>query len=432
MRFLKFTALCLCVLLLFSVVSCKKEEPPMAAADSLGIALSGEEISEAFADNPNPLYAANDTEFAIGTLVAPTLMRYDTEKGWQPLVGNIEVEEIGGKTVATVTVDTSYNYTNGRKLSIKDYEAAMKRISSIGYDGYYSDYHKNPIEGLIAYRYGTADLAPSRVPDFSSEADEKLADLSKEDYKSLLIETAIAGIYPEEANPQSLCPDGRTFKNFVVEETKNAEERQDTFFIGSALRERMLEALAGIYAAQPKNDWLIEELKKPVMVKMEKEFATEMQKNAQRTSNISGISFSGSSGKSATVTFYEKVDRDEAIRILNLPMIYDKSQAPEYDVHGAGEYRFSGFREGSAGYILNFSSNKHRNLSVMVMKEDLLLPTLYMGQISAVCYSGILSDDEIVQKYKLSLASFGTQKVVYDPDATDLKELETVKSLFER
>ena len=220
------------------------------------------EISKQFAQTLNPLYAENDIEFALGTLIAPTIMEYEEGKGWIPVLGNIEVAVEDGVTVATVTLNSSLKYNNYNRQAIKadSYKRVFERILRTNYFGYYEEFYKNPIEGLVEFKYDSKGLKLEDVPDFNAQLDEIFSSLDADAYRAMLLETDVAGLYGSEKSPDSICPDGRSFKEMVMEETKDGAAKDASFYVGIT-RGTFLPLLADVYAAKDRSEWMLKELR---------------------------------------------------------------------------------------------------------------------------------------------------------------------------
>ena len=105
-RSCRAAALLLAAVCILGILSgCSSSGGRAGSDNALRIALTGEAFSQEFLSNMNPLYASTEEEYAAGLLLAPTIMQYDEEKGWQAVLGKITVSQEDGRTVATIKLN---------------------------------------------------------------------------------------------------------------------------------------------------------------------------------------------------------------------------------------------------------------------------------------------------------------------------------------
>ena len=396
---------------------------------SLKIGVAGGSISSDFALNPSPFTAENETEEALARLIAQPLMRYD-EGEWKTVLGTVTLSEENGKTVGTVKIRNDATYYNGKTaVNINQYYSLLHKLASMSMSGCLADYYKSPIEGLVGYRYGYRDLTLEQVPDFEEEAKELADSLTEEGYKQVLIESKMFGFF--SGNPMSLCFDGRTFKEAIVAGTAEEAKREDSWFTGSTSTE-ILEEAALVYSALPREEWQWQLLQENLKESCEKSFADEMKKKAaaegKRTETISGVKIDGQNCK---VQFTEKLSEEEAIRILNLPIMAVNGSM------GAGEYLpvKNGFSEQEGEAVIELTGRQGQSLVVFTLSspKDELYTSVRIGAVDAV----LLDFDPTAQeqaaeeeKGHLRFARIGESTVIFNPDSVTLEELKNLELFY--
>lgn len=400
-------------------------------SDGIHVALTGNSFSKEFIELFNPLYAQNETEYAAGLLVAPSIMRYEEGKGWIPVLGNITVSTQNGKTVATIDLDKSIRYSNQRKLSSDEYIRTVKMLVRTNYNGYFKDFYTYPIEGLVACRYNCRGLTLADLPDFDALLADRFAVILGEDlekaekaYEALLSETNIFGCY--DGNPQTVSPDGRTFREVLEQDSRKAPD--DAYFVAGDLKWVMLADLCKLYAQKDRSQWMIDELKVCVMQQLQDAFEEEcLRKGGKVNGAISGIT--RNSTTSLTVTFERVIeDEDRVIEMLNLPMLYSFMDQKS-KVIGAGAYSYSGSNEGRNGKMVSLLAADGKSLYLHTAEQQDVYATIYMGQLSAAAIDGA-ADEDLVKKYGLQVKTIGGKTVVYDKGQISEKELSSIAVLF--
>ncbi|MBQ8215647.1 MAG: hypothetical protein IJZ33_05250 [Clostridia bacterium] len=430
--------LLLAVLLLLTALTGCASSKNTKASNALRIALAGGSFGESFLQQCNPLFAQSEQEYAAGSLLAPSIMRYEEGKGWISVLGTISSKTEDGRTVATVKLKKGLRYTNGRQASVSDYLRVVRFILRTNYTGYFEDFYTYPIEGLVACRYNCAGLTLADLPDFEKQLTDEFKEIDGEDaakakaaYEALLLETKICGIY--DGNPETKSPDGRTFRQVLSEDLKPTPS-EDYFQVEEGLYNIMLADLCSIYAAKPKAQWMVEQLKDKRLVELQKAFEEECFKKGQQVDGeIAGMQVVDNTHYATTlrVTFERVIEsEDEVIRMLNLPLIYSQTST-DNQVVGLGEYLYAASTAGRKGMMVELSGTKEgsRPLFLMTMDQQDVYASLHMGQISAAAING-KADGELVEKYGLSVMEVGGNAVVYLPDRISKEELEQLKLLF--
>ncbi len=425
------------LLMLLGLVSCGEsttgtnggQNNAVLVNESLKIGVAYGSISADFALNPSPFTAENETEEALARLIAQPLMRYD-EGEWKTVLGTIALSEEDGKTVGTVKIRSDATYYNGKTaVYINQYYSLLHKLASMSMTGCLEDYYKNPIEGLVGYRYGYRDLTLEQVPDFEKEAENLAENLTQEGYKQILIESKMFGFFG--GNPMSLCFDGRTFKEAIVAGTTNENKREDTWFTESTSTE-ILEEAAQVYSAFPREEWQWQLLCQNLKKSCEKSFADEMKKKAtaegKRTETISGVKIEGQSCK---VQFTERLSEEEAIRILNLPIMAVNGSM------GAGEYLpvTNGFREQEEEAVIELTGRQGQSLVVFTLSSsnEELYTSVRIGAMDAVLLNFKPTEEEQAaeeEKGGLRFAQIGKSTVIFNPNSVTLKELKNLELFY--
>ncbi|MBQ8399287.1 MAG: hypothetical protein IJX08_04880 [Clostridia bacterium] len=440
-RSCRAAALLLAAVCILGILSgCSSSGGGAGSDNALRIALTGEAFSQEFLSNMNPLYASTEEEYAAGLLLAPTIMQYDEEKGWQAVLGKITVSQEDGRTVATIKLNKGVRYSNDRPASMKDYRSMVVYMLRTGYLGYFKDFYRNPIEGLVACRYNCKSLTLADVPDFEVQIEKELEEVLQEDqtaakkaYEKMLAESKIFGKF--DGNPQTLSPDGRTFKDVLLQD--GGKDVPDEYFTASDVSSVMLGDLCALYAKKDRSLWMIEELKLWYMEKLQKDFSDECLARADYVNGtISGMVFTENTPQPLTMkVYFEKLmeDEDEVIRMLNLPLIQSSYTATS-TVIGTGSYACAGADSGRVGMMAELKNlEKGRNLSILTMEQEDVFASIYMGQISAAVLSEELSKEDqqyYEEEYGLKFVTIASAVAVYDPDRVSAKELEGFSMLF--
>ncbi len=440
-RSCRVTALLLAAVCILSILSgCNSSGGGAKSDRALRIALTGEAFCAEFLSNMNPLYASTEEEYAAGLLLAPTIMQYDEEKGWQSVLGKITVSEADGRTVATIKLNKGVRYSNDRPASVRDYRSMVVYMLRTNYLGYFKDFYTYPIEGLVACRYNCKSLTLADVPDFDAQIEKELAGILQEDkiaaqkaYEKLLVDSKIFGKF--DGNPQTPSPDGRTFRDVLLQD--GGKELPDEYFTASDVSSVMLKDLCTLYAKKARNSWMIEELKLWYMEKLQKDFSDECLARAEYVNGtISGMVITENSNQPLTMkVYFEKLmeDEDEVIRMLNLPLIQSSYNATS-TVIGTGSYVRAGSDSGRVGMMAELQNlQKGRDLSILTMEQEDVFASIYMGQISAAVLSDEVSQKDrqyYEEEYGLEFVTIANAVAVYDPDRVSVKELESFSMLF--
>lgn len=426
--------LLLAVLVITGCSGKKGNEEKNPAEEQTFIALAGTELSESFAQNPHPLYARNDFEYRLGLLFAPSLMYQDENGQWQSGSGSITLSTEGENTVAVVKINDGVKYYNGSYASGADYIGVLKKIANCEYQGYFDDFYKNPIEGLVAYRYQCAGLELKDVPDFEKEADKLFESLTKEDYRNMLLKTDLAGLYPAGCTPQDQAPDGRTFRQVVEEDSRTDEEKNDEFFTKGNVAEKMLEELSGIYAMKGRNEWFIPQLRAIEVDKLQQEFLQECRSQGRPVDSISGVEgtdIHNGKAMSVRITFTGNVEKEQAYRMLNLPLLPGVALSEGKGITGTGTLKYAGCYKSGNSYALRVANKEGKRFTLLPIEEKNIISTMYMKQLCAASYTPTEQERaQIEEQYGLKLLTVSGRTVVYHPELITPEQIQSFAALF--
>ena len=402
--------------LLFSV-SCgaNVKDKTVQIEDVTAIAVVGEPFSSRFATaSANILRAENASDYTVSRLTSEQILSRTPDGSWSERNGSIKVETSGGKTVATVRINKGLEYYSGQAVRISDYILLMEQICQVAHDGYYKDYYKNPIEGLVAFRFKRAGLTLADIPDFDAQTGEKLASLTKESYEELLQKTSIGGLF--DGNLSAKNYDGKTFREIIEE---NSDELPAGYF-SSAAREELLRRLCSILSQRPQSEWITELLYKSVYSDLLSSFRSEMESYGENPGSISGLK--KVDDYTCKVTFERVVDENEAIAMLNLPLIQQNGSKR------VGAFNFKKSADGISGSMISYVNKKGLNLAVLTAGAEEAIDTAAVGQVQIVVFIDKPTDALIERAHAAGLTyePVGGGYAVYDASAVDA---EFVRSL---
>ena len=183
----------------------------------------------------------------------------------------------------------------------------------------------------------------------------------------------------------------------------------------------MVELLAGVYAQRPQDEWMLREVREILLLQLQDAFTEQCRQTGKTAQSISGYrQGAGYSADNCTVTFTEIVDRDEAIEMLNLPIVYSYNISRTTQAIGAGEFVFSDAREGKSGRIVTLQYDTS-SLSVIGIDRENVVPTMKLKQISLAVLS---SEPDEKMNAAIKESGFAVKRIngsyaVYDPKAVN-------------
>ncbi len=184
-KFYSLLCILICASLVFSSCgSSKKGEKTLRIATR---SLSG---------NFNPFYATQDGDKAVNGQVFRTIQRVGKNNKLINSVGSISYEFEGEKKVKyTVTIKNGLRFSDGTPVTIDDVIFFYYFCADASYDGVYSDFYLNDIEGIKAYYYDDKDWS-SALSAFGEKADreKQIKNYIKKNYEDGADVTEIKGI----------------------------------------------------------------------------------------------------------------------------------------------------------------------------------------------------------------------------------------------
>lgn len=371
----------------------------------IGVVVSAP-LSDAFTASASPYDAGSDEEYALGKLTASTLMKRNGG-GWEEQFGSISVGNKDGKTVASVRINDQTFYSGtGTSLTADRYIALLQSLALISNEGYFREYWKNPIEGLVEYRYGKTGLKRSDVPDFALQARERLdAVKDASAYEQILIETSIAGLYKGNLKERAL--DGRSFRELIDGESDEPYDDTDLMKLSEGEK---LALVARLSAKTPMDDAVRARLLTVLERNAEEAYraAFVSDRNARVPDGVSGFRKTGV--RSFTVTFEGIVDGDEAIGMINLPL------TTQNGLMRIGDYRFEGRAQTAHGASVELSEiSGDARIVFFALPADAAVPTVASGSADAVIFLDGTGPEalEAFDRKDLTAASIGAYTALF-------------------
>lgn len=183
------------------------------------LAVGVEEIS----GNLNPFYASTETEKLISSQIYGTIQTLKTDNSLANYCGGISYESVGeNKVKYTVTLRNDMFYSDGTHVTIDDVIFFYHFIADASYDGVYSDWYLNDIEGLSEYYYDDADYL-RQLSEISNTAYDLYSpeNISKTDFINYLIATKLEGRFRNGLD--SASPNGKTWREYFISIEYNEE-----------------------------------------------------------------------------------------------------------------------------------------------------------------------------------------------------------------
>ncbi|MBR5111919.1 MAG: ABC transporter substrate-binding protein [Clostridia bacterium] len=181
------SALCLLAVIAVLLTSCGK-----GGKKDNTLRIAAGEITGNF----NPFYAVSEGDKAVNSQVFRTIQRTGKNNKLINSVGSISYEYSGdSKTKYTVTIRDDLKFSDGRGVTIDDVIFFYYFCADASYDGVYSDFYLNDIEGIKEYYYD--DTAwKSKLAEFEDKADKEkqIKKYIEKNYKDGADVTEIKGI----------------------------------------------------------------------------------------------------------------------------------------------------------------------------------------------------------------------------------------------
>lgn len=169
--------------------------------------------------NYNPFYyGAKSDEDVISQVYLP-VQRRGKDNRLINLCGGITYKNDGDKVKYTVSIRNDLTFSDGTNVTIDDVIFFYYFIADATYDGVYSDWYLNDIEGLKEYYYDDVNYAASLdAIDYECAVRYSKSSVSYDDLKAYLIGSELAGTFSEE-----ISPDGTDWKSYFEKNGLSAE-----------------------------------------------------------------------------------------------------------------------------------------------------------------------------------------------------------------
>ena len=148
----------------------------------------------------NPFFEGEDMDSVIMTQMFETVQRQGDENRFENLCGSITYEFLdGGKVKYTVSIDDDIMFSDGTYATIDDVIFYYYVLADATYDGRFSDWYLNDIQGLKAFYYDDRNYEKklAEIEEQSenrAERDKKVAEYIKKNYSDGISVSEISGI----------------------------------------------------------------------------------------------------------------------------------------------------------------------------------------------------------------------------------------------
>ncbi len=177
----------------------------------------------------NPLYAKTENEKIISSQIFGTIQNLDTDNSLINSCGGISYEYVGENQVKyTVTLRDDMFYSDGTHVTIDDVIFFYHYIADASYNGAYSDWHLNNIDGLSEYYYDDMNFRIFMTAVSNNAWDLYSAEtIGKTDFINYLIASKLEGRFNNGLD--SLAPNGKTWREYFtsIEYTEELEKLGD-------------------------------------------------------------------------------------------------------------------------------------------------------------------------------------------------------------
>ncbi len=194
--------LCLSVLVLSS---CKGVE----SSEELKIGVEG--LTCEF----NPFYAESDADREVVLQMFRSIQRRNGSNKLVNYSGGISYEFLNDSQVEyTVSINNNLMFSDGTNVTIDDVIFFYHFIADASYDGYYSNWYLNDIEGLREYYFDDKNYEASieKIED-KIKKNYTLTTIETDDYVDYLVETKLEGKF--DGNLSSLSPSGISWEEYL-------------------------------------------------------------------------------------------------------------------------------------------------------------------------------------------------------------------------
>ncbi len=178
---------------------------------------------ENISGNFNPLFAVDEADKTISAQIFGFVQRRATDNSLVNNFGGISYEYVGETQVKyTVTLRDDLFFSDGTHVTIDDLIFVYHLIADASYDGVYSDWHLNDIEGINEYYYddenydaSVTEIEGRLLNEYSASA------ISKSELIDYLMLTSLEGAFVSGLDSKS--PNGKTWRDYFTEIGYEAE-----------------------------------------------------------------------------------------------------------------------------------------------------------------------------------------------------------------
>ncbi|MBQ6267413.1 MAG: hypothetical protein IJK64_06535 [Clostridia bacterium] len=145
----------------------------------------------------HPFYAETPGDRAVVAQTYRSIQRRGADNRLINDCGGISYEYVGDSKVKyTVTIRDDLRFSNGDPVTIQDVIFFYYFIADASYDGVYSDFYRNDIEGLKAYYYNDTGYAAQLAAIADQVKKNYTTDtVEKDDLTAYLVATKLGGLY---------------------------------------------------------------------------------------------------------------------------------------------------------------------------------------------------------------------------------------------
>lgn len=165
----------------------------------------------------NPLYAVTEADKNISSQIFGFIQHQVKDNSMVNSCGGISYEYVGDTQVKyTVTLRDDLYFSDGSHVTVDDLIFVYHLIADATYDGVYSDWHLNDIEGMDEYYYDDENF-DSSVAEIENKImnEYSAAAISDDDYIAYLVMTSLEGRFKGDID--SLSPNGKTWREYFTE-----------------------------------------------------------------------------------------------------------------------------------------------------------------------------------------------------------------------
>ncbi len=302
-----------------------------------------------------PFYASTAGDIEVMSQIFQTVQRRSTDNSFVNNAGGISYELVNDTQVKyTVTIRDDLSFSDGTKVKIDDVIFFYHYVADASYDGIYSDWYLNDIEGLKEFYYDDVDYESSlREIDEKVAADYTVATISVEDYAEYLVATKLEGSYTNFAGS---APNGKPWSDYLLE---LGYEEAIKDLGNSPTQQDLLQLVAKAEAEVNPNGYNPESWYKDKFIN---EYINKNYNDGIDVSTISGIK--KINDYACTVLFNSA--NINAISELNAYIVPSQNYYVDYikggtsafresqpDILGSGPYSLNKFEDGSVSLISN-------------------------------------------------------------------------------